>query len=560
MIRTAVLKRRSLDALGAGTFGLAALLVLAPAATAQSNIIPGTDVSLGQLGDIDAVGREGTFPNGMNGAAMSTTSCNVGSVQVPWFSPMNEDHPFIAFIVTREDDSGRIYQISDRSYLKHGFFALASNECNLGCNPPSQFGDYLGVGCSDTYGISNNSDKFYLGPPEEVDPWLGEWDAFCSYFDLGLNPGSCNGLRSFSQSQAASLGPVGTRINVSDQDLIDSGTNAQFAYQAYYVIRGEQESNRGNNLGWRDMTANWNGTKWNLDGSGSLNEGSILDSWDGATVTSATNGLTDGRVYAGVVVTTTRDGEWHYEYALHNRDNSRGVSEFRVPFCSAAPPSNFGFRDVDDDAGNDWTATVVGNELVFSAPAGNALEWNTIFNVWFDCPAAPESGAAVLVQDQPGAGPGQFSILTTVPTLAVLNDLGPGCSLSGTPPRLTLAGNDQFPSLGNSGFKLAVRDQAAGSFGYLFYSGTTSVTPIPPSCTAYLGGTFGIDIFTLGTAVSNPSGNSVYSLPIPNNPAFEGAELTLQSVVVNLGGPFAGIADLSNGARLRVGNAISGCF
>lgn len=560
MIRSAASVRRSFDALGAGAIGLTALLAFAPTAAAQSNVIPGTDVSLGLLGEISAVGREGAFPNGLNGAAMSTTSCNVGSVDVPWFAPMDEDHPFIAFMVTREDDSGRIYQISDRSHVKHGFFALADNQCNLGCNPPSQFGDFLGVGCSDTYGISTNADKFWLGPPEEIDPWLGEWDAFCSFFDLGLTPGSCNGLRTFSQGQASSLGPVGTRINLTDQDLLDSGTNAEFAYQAYYVIRGEQESNRGNNMGWRDMSANWTGNSWDIDGTSSLVEGSILDSWNGATVTSATNGSNDGRVHAGVVVTTNRDGGWHYEYALHNRDNSRGIAEFRIPFCAAAMPTDFGFRDVDDDAGNDWTATVVGNELVFSAPVGNALEWNTIFNVWFDCPAAPESGAAVLVQDQAGPGSSQFSILTTVPTRAILNDLGPGCALSGTPPRINIAGTNQLPSLGNLGFKLQVRDQVPGAFGYMFYSSTSTVTPIPPSCTAYLGGIFGVNIFTLGTGFANGGGTTTYDLPIPNNPVFEGAELTLQSVTVNIGGPFAGIADLSNGARLRVGSATSGCF
>jgi hypothetical protein len=33
----------------------------------------------------------------------------------------------------------------------------------------------------------------------------------------------------------------------------------------------------------------------------------------------------------------------------------------------------------------------------------------------------------------------------------------------------------------------------------------------------------------------------------------------IQAAVVNLGGPFAGIADLTNGLRVRIGSATTGC-
>jgi len=545
---------------------LAALAVtsigLAPDADAQSNQIPGTDVALGLLDDINAVGRTGTFPNGLNGAAMSTTSCNFGSVPVPWFNPMDEDHPFIAFLVTREDEDGRLVQISDRTAVKHGFFALSNNQCNIGCQPFGQFGDYLGVGCSDTYGISTNADKYYLGPADEIDPWLGEWDAFCSFFDVGVNNAPCNGQRTFSQSQASGLGPVGTRINLRDQDLIDTSGTAKFHYQAQYVVRGEPVAVRDNNLGWKPMTANWTGNSWDLDEiNSSFTWGSILDSWTDATVTSGTNGTDDGMVYVGAKVTGPRAGVWTYDYAFHNRDNSGGIAEVRIPFCPSNPPTDFGFRDIDDDPLNDWTPAIVGNELVFTAPAGNALAWNTIYNLWFECATPPELSTIQLVQDviAPGAA-GQFGVTGVTPTRGVLNDLGPGCAASGTPPRVVVAGANPIPELGNGTFGIGVLDQNPSSFGYLFFSPTTAAVPIPPSCTAYLGGTFGIEIQILGTSTSSPGGASFYPLPIPNNVAFEGAELTLQALSINLGGPFAGIADLSRGARLRVGSSTTGCF
>ncbi|MEZ5980319.1 MAG: hypothetical protein R3F34_19200 [Planctomycetota bacterium] len=548
------LRETSISAVAA----LAAAALLALPAHAQSNSVPGIDVALGQLGDINQVGRTGTYPNGTSAAAMSTTSCNFGSVEVPWFAPMDAEHPFISFLVTREDRSGRIFQISDRSYVKHGFFALADNQCGLGCSTPAQFGQYLGVGCSDTYGISNNSDNYYLAPPAEIDPWLGEWDPFCSLFDLGLSGSTCDGGRSYSHSQANGLGPIGNRIHLDDQDLIDGGQNAVFAYQAYYVIGQEADGVRGNNLGWSRMSADWTGTKWNLDPTTTMVHGSILESWDGATVTSASNAGDDGRVYVAVKVTGPNQGKWHYEYALHNRDNSRAISEFRVPICPSAAISGLGFRDIDDDANNQWTSSVLGGEVVFSTDA-NALEWNTIYNFWFDADVAPEAGTANLGEFRLGVGANQFGVPTTAPLRRIAFDLGPGCSLSGTPPTLHPHGDPGVPEIGNTNFAILAVDQAPGSVGFLYGSGTTAVVPIAPTCNAYLGGVFGVNILLYSQGLANANGRAVYPLPVPNNPSYEGVRVKLQAVVINIGGPFAGVADISSGLEIRVGSATTGC-
>jgi hypothetical protein len=104
--------------------------LLATPVAAQSNVIPGTDVSLGILSDLTMVGRQGNYPAGMNALAMATTSCNKGSVDVPWLAPMQENHPMMAFMVVRYDPGGRIMQVSDYSAVKHGFFALANSQCD----------------------------------------------------------------------------------------------------------------------------------------------------------------------------------------------------------------------------------------------------------------------------------------------------------------------------------------------------------------------------------------------------------------------------------------------
>ena len=87
----------------------------------------------------------------------------------------------------------------------------------------------------------------------------------------------------------------------------------------------------------------------------------MLDRWSGATVTEGSNGGTgtlsdfDGRFLVGVKVTGPVNGMWHYEYAVQNLDNSRGGASFRLPVCPSARVENFGFRDIDLDAANDWT-------------------------------------------------------------------------------------------------------------------------------------------------------------------------------------------------------------
>ncbi|HWN83214.1 MAG TPA: hypothetical protein VNM87_14040, partial [Candidatus Udaeobacter sp.] len=79
------------------------------------------DVSLGILSSIQSAGHVGTFPNGIAGLTMSTTSCNLGTVDVPWLAPMQEDHPLIHMALYRLLN-GRFEQVGV-SWMKHGFFA-----------------------------------------------------------------------------------------------------------------------------------------------------------------------------------------------------------------------------------------------------------------------------------------------------------------------------------------------------------------------------------------------------------------------------------------------------
>ncbi len=383
-----------------GLAALAALALLTPLTNAQSNTIPGLDVLLGFLDGINDLGRTGTFPNGRNGFAMSTTSCNPGTVEASWEAAMDPDHPFICFIMARES-GGRMVQISNYSRVKHGFFALSSNQCGLGCAGTN--GDALGLGCSDTYGVGTNGGRNNLGPPEEINPWLGEWNVTCSLFD---GP-DCDNQRDYFGTEPNG---VNGRVEVEDADLDVAG--ARFFYYSNYLVEGEAEANRANNHGWHEASITWNGSSYNsspIGGGGTPTYGTILDGWTGATVNSNTNGASDGRVYVASK-TSPAGSNTHYEYAVHNRDNARAVDSFRVPIAPGTNVSGFGFHDIDQNAGNDWSAAVVGNEVVFSTTS-NPLMWNSIFNFWFDADISPVTNSVAV--DQHFAGAGLPSILIT---------------------------------------------------------------------------------------------------------------------------------------------------
>ena len=129
------------------------LLALSPAAplSSQANTDGAIDLLLAQINDLTVLGRQGAFPNGINGCTMETTACNGGTKEISWQQAMDPDHPFIAFLLARESN-GRFEQVSDRSYVKHGFFALSASFCSA-CTPTDGTKLGLGVGLFARVGV-----------------------------------------------------------------------------------------------------------------------------------------------------------------------------------------------------------------------------------------------------------------------------------------------------------------------------------------------------------------------------------------------------------------------
>jgi len=536
----------------------AAALVLASATGAQSNAVHGIDVSLGGLGFMVQVGHQGSVGQGVTAVAMTTTSCNVGAKIVPWEAAMDPDHPFIAFLVARERD-GRLEQISNLSHVKHGFFALANSLCTP-CQGGDPAGQWLGLGCSDTYSVNNNADNFWLGPQQEIDPWLGEWDPVCSFFDAGLTPKPltmCDGQRSYTTQQSGSLGPIGFRVAVQDEDF-DDPDNARFFYQAHYVIEHESESVRGDNLGSREFTLTSNALGYDFQPITPMQHGSVLTQWNGASITSAKNGGDDGRFFVGVSVTGPEEGLYHYEYAVHNRDNNRAGGAFRLPVCAGAQVSNVSFSDIDSFGGNDWDFTNTGSELVWSSKS-DPLRWNSIFNFSFDSDAAPEAGSAVIEQFFPGPGAPTLNVATSVPTALHNVTTGPGCSL-GVEPVLFASGAPAQATLGNASFGLTSTGNDPSAIAVVVAGSVAGSTALGGGCSLQMGGLLGTQIWIHSLQSFDAAGELQLPLPIPANAAFEGAEVHFQLASQRLaGGPYLGQFDLSNGLLVRVGDSTTSC-
>ena len=347
-----------------------------------------------------------------------------------------------------------------------------------------------------------------------------------------------------SMTSTTAMGTVKNRVTVQEQDLLEP--NSSFYYMIQLVVEGEHVSERDNNLASRGISFSWNGSSWSEANVGSAQNGTVLNRWPGATLNLGGNGSDDGRIAVAVKVTGPTDGKWHYEYAVQNIDNSRGAASFRVPVCSQAAVENIGFRDIDDNGLNQWTASQSAGEIVWSAPLDNALRWNTLFNFWFDSDAAPTAGDATLDQALIGPGAASFTVATEVPGNLPNVDLGAGCGTTTT----TLWGNG-VPAIPNPSYSLTL--QSAPSTGvFVFFSFAQANTTIGPGCTQYLQGA---NPSTFGFFLTDGAGRATLPLGIP--PGVLPATLYFQAAPLQTNGPVFGAFGLSNGLAVRVGQ--TGC-
>ncbi|MBM3974072.1 MAG: hypothetical protein FJ301_08235 [Planctomycetes bacterium] len=509
-------------------------LVLVGAASvgaAQSNAVPGTDVYLYDVSNSTIYGRRGpAYPNGEVGIGFGHAFCNKGTVHIPWqTSPttsgqMTDIHFKIAFLLARESN-GRIVQVSlPNSYVKHSrvTYNLGSSQCGT-CQtgPASTFR----IGCYDAYSTGFNGDRFNLGPASEIDPWTGSWNPVGSYFDRGdpmvAGAAANDGVQSLTSAQVLTFDTVKNRVTVPESELSQPGT---FYGQVHLVCEGEPLAARGDNLLSERLNFTWSGTAWSTSNAGGPVAGSVLNRWVGATRNTAGNGLDDGRFLVAAKVTGPVNGLYHYEYAVHNIDNARGGASLKIPLHPSAELTAVGFRDIDGNVLNDWALSRSGGELSFLASANNSLDWNSIYNVWFDSNVAPTAGSVVIDQARIGPGALSVTVASDVPNGALsasVATLGTGCfGLGLTATRPVLGTTAQITTTGIP---------AGTPLGVTVLSLTPTPAPIDlavigmPTCFAHVSG--GVNEVWL-----NPVATAQVPLVVPSNTALIGLPVGAQSL------------------------------
>lgn len=334
--------------------------------------------------------------------APSATVRNLGPGDVQWYraiapsSPVGP-HPYLALHFYRL--AGGVLEQIGRADLKHTFFA--TNEvCD--CDP----GQILFAGCQDVYGVSTNLDRANLGPRSEIDARTLAWSSLGSHFD-GV---PIDDVRSHGGDSAHDS--FEHRLVVKEPDLQTPG--ARYFYEGWYMA--PNDSDLLNSMGHREVTPTLGGSTWTFPPVNGIQNGSIVDVFvdpqnvlpGQATQLADTGG---GRVQLAVVTSAVGIGLYHYEYALMNFDVERQIRSFAVPIGFGKTVSSAGFGDANGNPLDDWTWSVQGLHVVWTAPPGNALDWGTLYNFRMTVNAAPVPAAATLTPLDPGT-PAELSVQT----------------------------------------------------------------------------------------------------------------------------------------------------
>src|SRR5438067_6562436 len=138
------------------------------------NLVPGPDVIVGDIEDVDQQGQNAT----QVGLAIGTDSCNNGDQPVDWFALPNTDHPVVPQNLYRMSGGAtndeRFEQIG-QSWMKHTFLALEESVCGT-CNTSNcQTGTHLCPGCSDPYVAGLNGNPKQIGSRAWENPFTGNF-------------------------------------------------------------------------------------------------------------------------------------------------------------------------------------------------------------------------------------------------------------------------------------------------------------------------------------------------------------------------------------------------
>jgi hypothetical protein len=405
-------------------------------------LVPGPDVIVGDIEDVDQQGSAGT----QVGLAIGTDSCNNGDEPIDWFALPDTDHPFIPQNLYRmsggAENNERFEQIG-QSWGKHAFLALEDFVCGTCDTSNCETGTHLCPGCSDPYVSGLNGDQNQIGSRAWVNPFTGSF------------PSNANDHSGHNHDG------VSHRILVEMSDLVPGGNpGAKYFGEAAYITPHEytwcqshpDQCNMFNNFSHRQFSVSGGPTVFNFSAvSSTVRMQPAIQAWvaTGATVNQVEPDLgNDGIFFVGYKVTNPSPNVWHYEYAIFNMNLDRGIQSFSVPWVAAnisnigfhAPPqhpgwANDGTFDNQGYSSTPWTVSEPGGTVTWNCETfadsenANAIRWGTLYNFRFDADQPPlignatvgffKTGSPITVQVQVPFGEGPTPTPTASPTPTV---------------------------------------------------------------------------------------------------------------------------------------------
>ena len=369
------------------------------------NLVPGPDVIIGDIEDVDQMGSNAT----QVGLAIGTDSCNNGDEPVDWFALPDTNHPVVPqnlYRMSGGGDNTEHFEQIGQSWMKHTFEALEETVCGTCDQSNCQDFTHLCPGCSDPYVSGLNGDQNSIGSRAWVNPFTGAF------------PSTAN-----DHSGHAHDG-VSHRILVNMTDL-NTGQNPGAVYfgEAAYITPHEfvwcqshpGQCNMFNNFSYREFTVSGGPTVFLFSPvSSTVRMQPAIQAWaaTGATVSQVEpDPGNDGIWFMGYKVTQPSADVWHYEYALFNMNLDRSIQSFSVPVGAGvnvtsigfhAPPQHPGWAHdgTQGDAGfssTPWDVTQDPSSITWSTETfatnqnANAIRWGTLYTFRFDANQPPQT-------------------------------------------------------------------------------------------------------------------------------------------------------------------------
>src|SRR6185437_1905829 len=242
---------------------------------AVPNLVPGPDVIIGDIEDVDQMGSNAT----QVGLAIGTDSCNNGDQPVNWFALPDTDHPVVPqnlYRMSGGGDNTEHFEQIGQSWMKHTFEALEETVCGTCDQSNCQDFTHLCPGCSDPYVSGLNGDQNSIGSRAWVNPFTGAF------------PSTANDHTGHAHDG------VSHRILVNMTDL-NTGQNPGAVYfgEAAYITPHEfvwcqshpDQCNMFNNFSYREFTVSGGPTVFLFSPvSSTVRMQPAIEAWTGATV------------------------------------------------------------------------------------------------------------------------------------------------------------------------------------------------------------------------------------------------------------------------------------